>query len=139
MEDCIFCKIIDKEIPASIVYEDDAALGILDVNPRAWGHTMILPKKHYPTILDVPPEELGPLLAAVQKVTAAIEKALAPDGFTIGVNHGKVSGQAVPHLHVHILPRFEGDGGGSIHSVVGAAPKEGLEETRARIVKALNG
>ncbi len=136
--DCIFCKIIGKEIPASIVYEDDAALGILDVNPHAWGHAMILPKKHYPTILEVPPEELGPLMIAVQKVTAAMKKALAPAGFTIGVNHGEISGQSVPHLHIHILPRFTGDGGGSIHSVVNHPGPESLEETRARIRKALS-
>lgn len=134
---CVFCKIIAKEIPAAAVYEDDAALAILDVHPRALGHVMVLPKKHYPTILEVPSGELGALFTAVQKVTAAIQKALHPDGFTIGVNHGEVSGQAVPHLHIHILPRFRGDGGGSIHSVVDKPGEENLEETRKKIVEAM--
>jgi histidine triad (HIT) family protein len=135
--DCVFCRIISKEIPAEVVYEDDAVLAILDVHPRAWGHAMVLPKRHYPTILEVPSGELGAIFTAVQKVTAAEQKALKPDGFTIGVNHGEVSGQAVPHLHIHILPRFQGDGGGSIHSVVNQTPKADLEATRKMIIKEL--
>ncbi len=136
MGDCLFCKIIAKEIPASIVYEDDTALAILDIHPKAWGHAVVLPKKHYPTILEMPAGELGPLLAAVQKVVAAEERALRPDGFTIGVNHGAAAGQAVPHLHVHILPRFRGDGGGSIHQVVDKPGLEPVEETQKRIIRA---
>ncbi len=135
--DCIFCKIINQEIPAAVIYEDEAALALLDIHPHAWGHAMVLPKKHYPTILEVPNEELGALFAAVKKVTAAEKKALHPDGFTIGINHGEVSGQAVPHLHIHILPRFRGDGGGSIHSVVNKIPQMDLETTRKMIIQEL--
>ena len=133
--DCLFCKIANKEIPALIVYEDDAALGILDAHPRAPGHTMVIPKIHAENILDLPEESVGPLFRAVKETTALLRRALAPDGFTLGINHGKVSGQSIDHLHVHILPRWSTDGGGSIHGVVSNPPQETLEEIRDRIVK----
>jgi histidine triad (HIT) family protein len=132
--DCLFCKIAAKEIPTSIVYEDDATLGILDVHPRSPGHTMVIPKAHAENILDLPPEAVGPVFTAVKKVTSLLQKSLQPDGFTIGVNHGRVSGQTVDHLHIHIMPRWNDDGGGSIHSVVNNPPQESLEEIRTKIL-----
>ncbi len=132
--DCLFCKIASKEIPASIIYEDDATLGILDIHPRSPGHTMVIPKAHAENILDLPPEAVGPVFTAVKKVTSLLQKALQPDGFTIGVNHGRVSGQTVDHLHIHIMPRWNDDGGGSVHSVVNNPPREGLEEIRMKIL-----
>ena len=139
MNDCLFCKIIAREIPGLTIYEDDSVLAILDIHPKALGHAMVLPKRHYRTILDVPPGELGPIFAAVQMVVAAEEKSLRPDGFTIGVNHGEVAGQAVPHLHIHVLPRFKGDGGGSIHSIVDKPGLGPIEETQKKILEAIKG
>lgn len=133
--DCVFCKIANKEIPTLVVYEDEAAVGILDVNPRTMGHTMIIPKQHSENILDLPEDAVGPVFRAVRKATDLLKKALAPDGFTIGINQGRVSGQSVDHLHIHIMPRWTGDGGGSIHSVVSNPPKETLEEVRDKILK----
>jgi histidine triad (HIT) family protein len=133
MAECIFCKIIAKEIPAYLIHEDDATVAFLDVSPRAPGHAMIIPKHHSPNIVDLPNELVGPLFEAVKKVAERLAKALGPDGFTIGMNQGSISGQSVPHLHVHVMPRFEGDGGGSIHSVVNNPPKEALEEIRTKI------
>ncbi len=131
--DCIFCKIIKKEISAEIIYEDDGALSILDVYPVAPGHAMVLPKAHAQNILEVRSDQLGHLFSAVQAVTNILMKALQPDGFTIGINHGKVSGQTVDHLHIHIIPRWSTDHGGSLHSVVHNPPKESVQEIALRI------
>ena len=132
--DCLFCKIASKEIPSAVIYEDDHVLAFLDVHPLAPGHTLVVPKRHADNLIDLLPEEVEPLFQAVKNVTALLEKTLSPRGFTIGINHGRFSGQMVDHLHVHVIPRFEGDGGGSLHSVVQNTPKESLEEIQAKII-----
>lgn len=136
MTDCLFCKIIGKEIPAQIVYEDAHALGFLDIHPRALGHTMMVPKIHAENILDLPHNAVAPLFTAVKKMAAALQNALTPDGFTIGVNQGNASGQEVNHLHIHLIPRWHGDGGSSIHSVVHNPPAESLADSAEKIKKA---
>ncbi|MBI3335207.1 MAG: HIT family protein [Candidatus Portnoybacteria bacterium] len=136
MKDCLFCKIGSGNIPSQEIYEDKHAFAFLDINPRAPGHTMVIPKAHAATMLELPEKEMGPFFGAVKKVTGMIQKALKPDGFTMGINHGSVSGQTVEHLHFHIIPRWFSDGGGSIHSVVNNPPKEGLEEIAKRIKNA---
>jgi|SRR3989338_8358151 len=162
MPDCLFCKIARKEFGSAVIYENGDVLAFLDINPRAPGHAMVVSRTHSETLLDLPDEALAPLFEGVKTVTGMLQRALAPDGFTIGINHGKASGQAVDHLHVHVIPRFTGDGGGSIHTVVSPAkergwnangashlrspnpqakseahpPKEALEEMAARIRKA---
>lgn len=133
--DCFFCKIINKEVAAEIIYEDDDAVAILDAQPRAPGHTMVLPKVHAETILDLPEEKVGGVFRVVRRVTSLIKKSLMPDGFTIGINHGKASGQTIEHLHIHIIPRWLNDGGDSIHDVVNNSPKESLEEIKNKIIK----
>jgi histidine triad (HIT) family protein len=136
--DCLFCKIAHKEHQADIVYEDDHVVGILDVFPRTTGHTMIIPKIHAETILDLPEVEIEPVFMAVRKMTAILQETLSPDGFTIGINHGKVAGQAIDHLHIHIMPRWHNDGGGSLHSVVGNPPKESLKDIKDKILAVNN-
>ncbi len=138
MADCLFCKIVKKETPAEIIYEDDKTMAILDISPRAPGHTMVLPKVHSETILDLPENEIEPLFGAVKKVVQLIQKSLKPEGFTIGINHGKISGQVIDHLHIHVIPRFENDGGNSIHSVVNNPPKESLNKIKNKISKINN-
>ncbi|OIO49201.1 MAG: hypothetical protein AUJ39_01465 [Parcubacteria group bacterium CG1_02_42_13] len=133
--DCLFCKIASKEIPADIVYEDDRVLGFLDIHPLAPGHTIIIPRIHAENILDLSDDKIGPLFEAVKKVTSVLNAVFDPQGFTIGINHGKVSGQAIDHLHVHIIPRFEGDGGSSLHAVVSNRPKESIQEIKNKILK----
>lgn len=118
METCIFCKIVKGEIPAEKIYEDECALAFLDIQPRAPGHTMVIPKIHARNFLELPKESIGSFFESAQKTLSMIQRALAPDGFTLGINHGRVSGQEVDHLHFHILPRWQGDGGHSIQSVV---------------------
>jgi len=121
--ECLFCKMVNKEMAADLVYENDEAVGILDIHPVAPGHTMILPKVHAENILDLPKDKIEAVFVAVQEMTDKLKDLFHPDGFTIGINHGKVSGQAVDHLHIHIIPRFNGDGGKSIHSVVDNSPE----------------
>lgn len=131
--DCVFCKMINREIPAEIVYENDDAIAILDIHPRTLGHTMVIPKIHVETILDLPDEKINGVFKAVKKMTGIINKTLSPDGFTLGINHGSVSGQTVKHLHIHIMPRWENDKGGSVHSVVDNSPTESIKEIADRI------
>lgn len=135
MTQCLFCKIASGEIPSEKVWEDEYSFAVLDVQPLAPGHTMVLPKEHAATILELSDSALATLMPAVKTVTAAIQKALSPDGFTIGINH-KI-GQTVDHLHIHILPRWHNDGGGNIHSIVHNQPKEELSQTAEKIRKAL--
>lgn len=113
----IFTKIINKEIPSYTVYENDHALAFLDIFPLSKGHTVVILKEEGETVFDYSDEQLALLMPAVKATTARIKDVLNPDGFTIGLNHGEVAGQSVPHLHVHIIPRWEGDGGGSLHGI----------------------
>jgi histidine triad (HIT) family protein len=131
--DCIFCKIGAKEVQAAIVMEDEHAYAVLDAHPIAPGHTMVIPKMHAVTILDLPKEEMEPVFLLVQKMTARLKEVLNADGFTIGMNHGDAGGQAVKHLHIHIVPRFTGDGGRSIHSVVNNPGTEDIGVLAARL------
>lgn len=132
---CLFCSIVKKEVPSdTVIHESDAALAVLDLNPLAPGHTMVLPKVHAENILDLPRGQVGPVFQTVRDVTALLKKALAPDGFTIGINHGRDAGQAIDHLHIHIIPRYKGDGGTSIHGIVHNPPKESLQEIKNKIL-----
>ncbi|PIR03426.1 MAG: hypothetical protein COV60_00420 [Candidatus Magasanikbacteria bacterium CG11_big_fil_rev_8_21_14_0_20_43_7] len=128
MKDCIFCKIVAKEIPNYTVYEDSQTLAFLDIQPRAKGHTVVIPKVHAETIFDLNEELLKALLPAVERATETLEKILQPDGFNIGWNHGEAGGQAVPHLHIHIIPRWNGDGGSNIHGIVNHPGDMSVEE-----------
>jgi len=138
MEDCLFCKIANKEIPSEIIYEDDWSIGFLDLHPLSIGHTLVIPKKHAENIIDLPEESVGRVFGAVKLITEAMNNAFKPQGFTIGINHGRMSGQLVDHLHVHIITRYQGDNGGSIHTVVKNPPKEPLEQVRSELKKAVD-
>src|SRR5258708_366695 len=133
MKDCLFCKLVAGEIPSLKVYEDDDTISFIELNPSAPGHVMVILKKHGNNILEYSQEELGKLMGSVQKVAAKIEKALVPDSITIGINHKERLG--VPHLHVHLIPRWENDKGGIIQSVVKNPPKESREVIAEKIRK----
>ena len=132
--DCLFCKIAAKQIPSEIVYEDDHAVAFLDVRPRTEGHTMVIPKYHAPTVAALPDEEVAPLFLAVKKTAELLTAGLRPDGITIGINQGRASGQEVDHLHVHLMPRWHNDGGGSVQSVVNRPSQASLEEIQKKIL-----
>ena len=107
-ENCIFCKILAGEIPSTAVYEDDFK-AILDVNPAARGHVIILPKNHAANIYELPDEDASKIMVVAKKIATAIEKAYHCDGVNILQNNGEAAGQTVFHLHVHVIPRFKGD------------------------------
>ena len=108
--ECIFCKILAGDLPSHKVYENDAAIAFLDINPLHDGHTLVIPKKHYPDFLHMPKEDFGDFSEALQKVAKAVKQATGADGLNIGINVGQAAGQIVFHAHFHVIPRFEGDG-----------------------------
>lgn len=116
--DCIFCKIIAGQVPNYTVYEDEHVLAFLDVFPCSKGHTVVIPKEHVSNLLELSEELYAHLFQGVRRAAVRVQEVLKPDAMNIGINNGKVAGQAVPHVHWHIIPRYEGDGGGSMHSIV---------------------
>lgn len=115
---CLFCKIVVGEIPNHTVYEDDTVLAFLDIHPCAKGHTVVIPKTHVERLSDLSDEQWTKTLAGVQKAMKRVYAVLQPQAVNIGINDGPAAGQAVSHVHWHILPRNEGDGGGSVHSII---------------------
>ncbi len=105
---CIFCKIIQKDLAAYIVYEDEEAVAFLDSHPLFPGHVLLSPRQHYETLPDVPPELAGSLMRKTQLLARAVEAAMNAEGTFIAVNN-RVS-QTVPHLHIHVVPRKRRDG-----------------------------
>lgn len=106
---CIFCKIVNKEIPSSKVYEDDKYLAILDLSQTTYGHTLVMPKKHYDNFLQMDPKEAGELMSVVNIVANKLVKNLGANGCNILNNTNEVAGQTVMHTHVHIIPRYNQD------------------------------
>ena len=109
VSDCIFCKIVAGEIPASKVYEDDHFLAFLDISQVTPGHTLVIPKKHARNLLEMTPDETADLFNVVSKVTKKVESATQPQGMNIISNMEEIAGQSVFHTHVHILPRYSQD------------------------------
>lgn len=109
-DDCIFCKIISRSIPCAKVFENDHVLAFLDINPIAQGHTLVVPKGHYATLLDVPPPLGVELIGAMQRIADAVLEATNADGFNCLQNNFSAAGQMVFHAHWHIIPRFLNDG-----------------------------
>lgn len=110
MKDCIFCKIAKGEIPCTKIYEDEKVLAFLDIAPVNKGHTLVIPKEHHETLIDVPDELLAEIMKTTKKVANAVMKATEVNGFNIMQNNYKIAGQLVPHYHLHIIPRLEDDG-----------------------------
>ena len=104
MSECVFCQIIRKEAPASIIYEDAQVEAFLSSHPVNVGHTLVVPKKHYENIFDIPEEEAAYLFKVVKKVAKAVKDATGIEGIRIVQNNGKDAGQVVFHLHFHIIP-----------------------------------
>ena len=121
-DDCIFCSIVDGEIPARTVHETDEVLAFLDANPLARGHTLVIPKVHARHLGDLGAGLADAVFDAVADLTPRVQGVVDADGANVGINDGAAAGQAVPHVHVHVVPRFEGDGGAPIHAIAGERP-----------------
>jgi histidine triad (HIT) family protein len=107
-KECTFCRIARGDLAAHLVHQDDTHLAFLDHHPLFPGHVLVVPRAHTETLLDLPPDAIGPLFHLVQRVSRAVEQATGADGFFNAVNN-RVS-QSVPHLHVHVVPRRKKDG-----------------------------
>lgn len=103
---CIFCNIVQKKSPASIVYEDDKTIAFMSIQPINNGHTLVVPKKHYENIYEIPEEEISELYKIVKKITQAVKIAIGAEGIRIIQNNEKAAGQVIFHMHVHIIPMY---------------------------------
>lgn len=107
---CLFCKIIQKEIPSIAVYESDDVYAFLDIHPVHPGHTLVVPKQHCEGVLTCDPAVLSEVARAAKYVAHAVTSGLGVSGFNLIQNEGAVAGQVIPHLHIHVIPRVQGDG-----------------------------
>ena len=135
-DDCLFCRIIQGRIPSQKVYEDPRVTAILDINPVAPGHTLVLPREHHATFTDLPGPLLAELAARTQQVARGVMRATGAPGFNLLMNNHRCSGQAVFHAHWHVIPRREGDGV-SFHWAPGKYGDGEMERTAESIRKAL--
>jgi histidine triad (HIT) family protein len=108
--ECIFCKIINGEIPAVKVLDEELVLAFMDINPSTRGHMLVVPKRHAENIFEISEGDLTAVITAVKRCATAVKQALKAEGATILQLNGKASDQIVPHLHIHIMPRWENDG-----------------------------
>lgn len=128
--DCLFCQIVERAQDAVIVFEDESSLGFLDSRPLFHGHTLLVPKKHYETLPDLPRELLEPLFGNAQLLARSIERAMDAEGSFVAMNN-RVS-QSVPHLHIHIVPRRRKDG---LRGFFWPRSKYESEETKAGVAE----
>ncbi len=133
MADCIFCRIVAGELKAHVVYEDECVLAFLDIHPASRGHSMVIPKTHVESLDRLDESQVGPLFVGVKQVMGILQKALKPAGMNIGWNHGWAAGQRVNHLHVHLIPRYAGDGGGGIQSLIHSFVVEDLSSVASQL------
>lgn len=127
MSDCIFCKIANGEIPSATIYEDEDFRVILDLGPASKGHALILPKKHYADLYEIPDELAGKVMVLAKKIITKMTDILHCDGYNIVQNNGEAAGQTVFHFHVHLIPRMNGDKAG-VTWVPGTLKEEDKQE-----------
>jgi histidine triad (HIT) family protein len=132
MDGCIFCKIINGEIPSTKLYEDEKVLAFLDIHPIKPGHTLIIPKKHFENFVSTDEEYLLPMIQAAKKIAPAIIKSVGASAFNFTTANGAEAGQSVFHLHFHIIPRF------SKSELKDWPEMEGEQPTRIQIADAIS-
>lgn len=108
--ECLFCKIIQGKLPCEKIYEDDDILAFLDIYPVNEGHVLVMTKEHFQSLLELPADRWSKLAMVIQRVASAVKEAYSSRGFNILLNDGGVAGQAIPHIHFHVIPRVYGDG-----------------------------
>lgn len=115
MDNCIFCKIANHEIPGKVLYEDDVCMAFLDLSQTTDGHTLVIPKKHYDHFLDVDENTLSHMMIVSQKIANQLQKKMNAKGFNIITNMNEVAGQSVKHFHIHIIPRYQKEDSFDVH------------------------
>lgn len=128
MAECLFCKIVAGEIPSYQVYQDGNVMAFLDIHPCARGHAVLIPKKHFESLKDIPEKDIQKILTGLHLAIRRVDTVMNPDGMNIGINERPAAGQAVPHVHWHIIPRWKNDGGGSMHSIIKAGTGGDVKE-----------
>jgi histidine triad (HIT) family protein len=130
---CLFCQIAQGERPAQKVFEGEGAVAFLDIFPCTPGHTLVIPREHYATLSEMPHEEIGKLFQTAAVLAGKVQAAVGAAGFNLGINNGKAAGQEVFHAHIHVIPRYPDDGGGSMKSVAHFKGKDSLEQIASKI------
>ena len=133
---CIFCRIVSGEIPGQIVHTSERALAFLDAQPLADGHVLVVPRRHAARVVDLEPEDAAALFRTVAALAGPVARATGAEGLTIGVNDGPLTGQTVPHVHVHIVPRHRDDGATSIHGMFQMGARRPVAEMAEAIRRA---
>jgi histidine triad (HIT) family protein len=133
---CIFCRIVAGDIPAEVVARAPEGVAFLDVQPLADGHTLVVPVAHVATIEALEPAAADGLFRLVRRLADPVRRAVGAVGTTIGINNGEATGQTVPHVHVHIVPRWPEDGAGTIHTIFPRHTSRTLADVAAAIRKA---
>lgn len=128
---CVFCRLVDGAVPSRTVYRDDDVIAFLDANPLAAGHTLVMPVDHHERLEDLTTPLARTVWEVVHRLLEPVQDAVGADATTVAVNNGRTAGQEVPHVHCHIVPRFEEDGGGPIHAAMGPRPRLADDELRA--------
>lgn len=128
-DDCIFCKIANGEIPSRTLYEDERFRVILDLSPATRGHSLILPKDHAANLYELPEETAGSAMVLAKKLAVIMNEKLDCDGLNLVQNNGEAAGQTVPHFHLHMIPRYEGDRQ-TLGWIPGEASPEELDEIK---------
>jgi histidine triad (HIT) family protein len=107
--DCLFCKIVTGELPATIVAEDERTVAFMDINPATRGHALVIPREHAPDVFAIDPEDLQAVAVAAQQLARRVREKLGADGVNLLNSNGRAAWQTVFHFHVHVIPRYEGD------------------------------
>ncbi|HYB41029.1 MAG TPA: HIT domain-containing protein [Candidatus Methylomirabilis sp.] len=136
MGDCVFCKIRDGQIPSVKIDEDERTLAFMDINPLGPGHCLVVTKRHAPTLFEADVADLQAAMAAAQRVALAIRRELAPDGLNVLQANGAAAFQSVPHFHLHLIPRWSGDGKGFDWPLV-PGDREAIARTGERLQASL--
>lgn len=126
--DCIFCKIVAGEAPCFKLFEDAETLAFMDINPVHDGHALVIPKAHYPTVFEITPEAFAATARSTARIASAVNTVLKPDGLNLIQANGPGAAQSVGHFHMHVLPRWHGDG-----LLVNWTPKPGDRDRIAAI------
>ena len=129
-EDCVFCKILNGDIPSNTIYENSEFKVIMDISPATKGHVLVLPKEHFKDIYDIDAETAGKLFQLAAVVARALKEVLHCDGLNIIQNNGEIAGQTVFHFHMHLIPRYENDGAGITWTPGSTTPEEMAEVKR---------
>lgn len=135
-DNCVFCKIVSGELPCYKIYENSDVLVFLDINPVNMGHCLVIPKKHFDNIYETPEDTLANMITVAKIASRAIKAAMKADGVNVTMNNDSMAGQVIFHSHMHVIPRFAGDGFGLWQSK-GPYISGEAERTAEKIIHAL--